>query len=198
MSRSLSEYSDRLLAGYFTSPINKLHNITHALRGKRLFEQYVYMKIFLHGLESSSKGAKATFLRDLFPDIYIPDFKGSLTERMASLNAILAGRKNILLIGSSFGGLMATIYAMGNEDTVDRLVLLAPALNFPDFSDFQLKSVAIPTWMIIGKSDTVTPVEKVMPLARRIFTNLNYNEVEDDHFLARTYRKLAWKTLLQE
>jgi len=156
------------------------------------------MKIFLHGLESSSKGAKATFLRDLFPDIHIPDFKGSLSARMASLNAILAGRKNILLIGSSFGGLMATIYAMENEEAIDRLVLLAPALNFPDFSDFPLKSVAIPTWMIIGKSDTVTPVKKVVPIAKKIFSNLNYNEVDDDHFLSRTFRKFPWKTMLQE
>jgi len=43
------------------------------------------MKIFLHGLESSSRGAKAAFLRDLYPDMLIPDFKGSLAERMASL-----------------------------------------------------------------------------------------------------------------
>jgi predicted esterase YcpF (UPF0227 family) len=97
------------------------------------------MKIFLHGLESSSRGAKAAFLRDLYPDMLIPDFKGSLTERMASLHAILAGQKNIIVIGSSFGGLMATIFA-----------------------------------------------------------NLYYNEVEDDHMLARTFRELDWKTMLYE
>jgi hypothetical protein len=60
------------------------------------------MKIFLHGLESSSKGAKATFLRNNFPDMEIPDFKGGLTERMASLYNILAEQNDVILIGSIF------------------------------------------------------------------------------------------------
>ncbi len=154
------------------------------------------MKIFLHGLESSSKGAKAAFLRDLYQDLLIPDFKGSLSERMASLEAILAGRQNITLIGSSFGGLMATIFAMEKPGVVDRSVLLAPALNFPEFSHYMQQRVEIPTWMIIGRDDTVTPVEKVVPLAREIFATLHFHEVDDDHMLARTFRQLDWKTML--
>jgi pimeloyl-ACP methyl ester carboxylesterase len=144
------------------------------------------MKIFLHGLESSSKGAKATFLRGIFPDMETPDFTGSLAERMASLN----------VIGSSFGGLMATIFAMEHTDSVDRVVLLAPALNFPEFSRYTIHRVNIPAWMIIGRDDNVTPAEKVLPAARKIFATLHYNEVKDDHMLARTFRKFDWKTLL--
>jgi pimeloyl-ACP methyl ester carboxylesterase len=154
------------------------------------------MKIFLHGLESSSRGAKAAFLRDLYPDMKIPDFTGTLSERMASLHHILAGRKNIMLIGSSFGGLMATIFAMENKAAVDRIVLLAPALNFSEFSGYTMQRVDIPAWMIIGRDDTVTPAEKVVPLARRIFAALHYDEADDDHMLARTFRKLDWKTML--
>ncbi|MGB6290000.1 MAG: YqiA/YcfP family alpha/beta fold hydrolase [Desulfobulbales bacterium] len=156
------------------------------------------MKIFLHGLESSSRGAKAAFLRDLYPDMLIPDFKGSLAERMASLHAILAGQKNIIVIGSSFGGLMATIFAMENYEAVIRIVLLAPAFNFPEFSDYTIQRIDIPTWMIIGRDDSVTPRDKVVPQARKIFANLYYNEVEDDHMLARTFRELDWKTMLYE
>jgi pimeloyl-ACP methyl ester carboxylesterase len=154
------------------------------------------MKIFLHGLESSSRGAKAAFLRDLYPDMVIPDLKGSLDERMASIRVILAGQKDIMLIGSSFGGLMATVFAMDNKDAVDRIVLLAPALNFSEFSCYTIRLVSAPTWMIIGRDDSVTPAEKVVPVARRIFTTLSYDEVDDDHLLARTFRKLDWKTML--
>jgi pimeloyl-ACP methyl ester carboxylesterase len=154
------------------------------------------MRIFLHGLESSSKGAKAAFLRGIFPDMETPDFKGSLAERMASLNAVLAGQENVILIGSSFGGLMATIFAMEHTDSVDRIVLLAPALNFPEFSRYTIHRVNIPAWMIIGRDDNVTPAEKVLPMARKIFATLHYNEVKDDHILARTFRKFDWKTLL--
>jgi len=154
------------------------------------------MKIFLHGLESSSKGAKATFLRSLYPEIEIPDFKGSLAERMAALHNILAGQKNIRLIGSSFGGLMATIFAMENPAAVDRIVLLAPALNFPEFAGYTIHRIEIPTWMIIGREDTVTPAEKVIPVARKIFADLHHSEVADDHMLSRTFRELDWESLL--
>jgi len=34
--------------------------------------------IFIHGLEGSSQGVKATLLRGLFPGILTPDFRGSL------------------------------------------------------------------------------------------------------------------------
>ena len=155
-------------------------------------------RIFLHGLESSSKGAKASFLRLLFPDMLIPDFKGNLSERMASLQTILAGRKNVIIAGSSFGGLMATLYAMENQDAVGRLVLLAPALNFPEFSEYKIKGIEVPTRMIIGCDDNVTPVQEVLPLARKIFTDLNYDEVADGHMLAETFRNFDWQTLLAE
>jgi pimeloyl-ACP methyl ester carboxylesterase len=156
------------------------------------------MRIFLHGLESNGRGAKATFLHETFPDIVVPDFTGSLTERMASLRAILAGQRNIIIVGSSFGGLMATIFAMENSDAVDRLVLLAPALNFPEFRQFPLHRIDIPTRMVIGSQDTVTPPGQVVPVAEKIFTALQYDAVDDDHILANTYRKLDWQAMLSE
>jgi pimeloyl-ACP methyl ester carboxylesterase len=158
--------------------------------------RYCMTRIFLHGLESSSKGTKASFLRTLFTDMLIPDFRGSLSERMASLKIILSGREDIIIVGSSFGGLMATLYAMGKPEAVDRLVLLAPALNFPEFSQYELKSLEMPTRIIIGRDDTVTPVKEVLPLARKIFTDLTCNEVDDDHMLAGTFRLFDWQDLL--
>lgn len=154
-------------------------------------------RVFLHGLESSSKGAKARFLQEQFPDMLIPDFTGSLSERMAALTSILAGSRDLMLVGSSFGGLMATIYAMANETDISRLVLLAPALNFPDFSEYMNKRIAVPTWMFIGNDDTVTPAELVVPQARKIFDELYYEEVADDHMLARTFRQFDWQVLLK-
>ena len=34
--------------------------------------------IFIHGLEGTSQGVKATLLRGLFPGLLAPDFPGSL------------------------------------------------------------------------------------------------------------------------
>ena len=154
------------------------------------------MKIFLHGLESSSQGAKAQFLRHLYPDMTMPDFTGSLSERMTVLYDIMEGRHDIILIGSSFGGLMATIFAMENPGAVERLILLAPALNFQEFSRYTLKPLDIRARMIIGRRDTVTPPAIVVPLAQKIFTALQYDTVDDDHLLARTFRDLDWQTMI--
>jgi len=163
-----------------------------------LFRKADYMKIFLHGLESSSRGAKASFLHELYPDMIIPDFSGSLAERMHILKKLLAGHAGIKIVGSSFGGLMATIYAMENKGAVDRIILLAPALNFPEFSGYTIRRLDITAWMVIGSKDTVTPPAEVIPVAGKIFSSLHYEEVEDDHLLAQTFRNLDWQTMLQK
>jgi pimeloyl-ACP methyl ester carboxylesterase len=117
---------------------------------------------------------------------------------MVSLKQILTGEKDITLIGSSFGGLMATIFAMENAEKVARLILLAPALNFPEFSRYTIQRLTTPTWMIIGKDDIVTPPADVVPIADKIFTELHYEEVNDDHILARTFRGLDWHSMLED
>jgi alpha-beta hydrolase superfamily lysophospholipase len=154
------------------------------------------MKIFLHGLESSSRGAKASFLRQLYPDMVMPDFSGSLSERMKTLCAVLNRGKNIILIGSSFGGLMATIFAMEHHGVVNRVILLAPALNFPEFSRYTMRPLDIPARMIIGQKDTVPPPEKVIPMALKIFPALQYDIVDDNHLLADTFRNIDWEAML--
>ena len=94
-------------------------------------------KIFLHGLDSSSKGTKARWFKKHFPGMVIPDFTGSLNDRMKTLSETLAGQNDLVIVGSSFGGLMATMYTQQNQALVKKLILLAPALNFPEFGDQQ-------------------------------------------------------------
>jgi hypothetical protein len=55
--------------------------------------------IFLHGQESNSQGSKARFLRRLFPEMLIPDFTGTLEERMAALYPILGQDAGWRIIG---------------------------------------------------------------------------------------------------
>ena len=50
--------------------------------------------------------------------------------------------------------------------------------------------------MFIGRDDIVTPPEKVVPTAGKIFTDLRYTEVDDDHMLGRTFRTFDWKAML--
>jgi len=153
-------------------------------------------KILLHGLESSSKGTKATYLRQEFPGLLAPDFKGDLPERMAKLEEILAGQAELVMAGSSFGGLMAVLFALENESRVKKLILLAPALNFFDWSAYPQRLIEIPAWLYIGTHDNVTPIRSVEPLARKLLKNLTFNEVEDDHLLHKNFYKIPWAELL--
>ncbi len=154
------------------------------------------MKIlFLHGLDSSSQGTKGRFFRRNFPEIIAPDFQGSLQDRLHDLEKICTSKDKLLMIGSSFGGLMATCYAEKHPTRVRKLILLAPALNFPDFC-VPDNPISIPTMIIIGKKDTVTPPRIVVPHARKSFSNLTIEEVDDDHMLHKTYSNLDWKHLL--
>ena len=53
------------------------------------------MKIFIHGLESSGKGFKGRFFKEIFPEILTPDFRGELFERMSELKKILKDSSDI-------------------------------------------------------------------------------------------------------
>ena len=115
---------------------------------------------------------------------------------MKKLDGILSGESDIKIVGSSFGGLMATIYAVENEPDVDSLVLLAPALNLLGFSKHALKNVSIPVHIYHGTDDKVIPIKSVKQIARKTFSNLNFHTVDDDHFLHKTFKIIDWNTLL--
>ena len=153
--------------------------------------------IFIHGLEGSSQGVKASLLRGLFPEILTPDFPGSLEQRMAQLNGILGGRRNWTMIGSSLGGLMAAMFTIQHPDQVKRLVLLAPALIWPDFAASSPEPVNVPTIIYHGKLDAIVPLAPVQAFAERIFRDLKFYTVDDDHGLYKTVHTIDWPALLE-
>ncbi len=152
--------------------------------------------IFIHGLEGSSQGSKAKMLRNLFPEILIPDFSGTLPQRMELLNAILGERESWILIGSSFGGLMAALFVHRFPKQVDKLILLAPALVWPEFAQLNGDSVPTPTMIFHGIFDQVIPIKLVRELAERVFSNLEFHAVNDDHSLHETAQNIDWKAIL--
>ncbi|MBW2064937.1 MAG: alpha/beta hydrolase [Deltaproteobacteria bacterium] len=153
-------------------------------------------KIFIHGLESSNRGAKALFFKERYPDMVIPDFRGDLPDRMRALESILEGKSDIRLVGSSFGGLMATLFTFQNESKVDRLILLAPAIHMLEEGSHKQGHVFVPVTIYHGTRDEIIPLEGVEKAAKRLFLNLSFNSVEDDHYLHRTFKALDWDRLL--
>jgi pimeloyl-ACP methyl ester carboxylesterase len=154
--------------------------------------------IFIHGLEGSSQGVKAKLLRALFPEIIIPDFSGSLDERMVDLDGILKVAMEWKVIGSSFGGLMGAMYACRNPERLKKLVLLAPALTWPDFANTPVEPISLPVVVYHGTRDEIIPLKAVQMLAERAFLNLDFRVVDDDHGLYQTVHAIDWVALLED
>jgi pimeloyl-ACP methyl ester carboxylesterase len=152
--------------------------------------------IFLHGLEGSSQGTKAQFLRQIFPPMHIPDFSGDIDERMAQLAPTLGTHAGWTIIGSSFGGLMGALWTCAHPERVRRLILLAPALDRPPFGTQPPSPVAVPTTVYHGTQDDVVSLEEVRRLAEQVFTALTFHVVDDDHQLRATVAALDWQALV--
>lgn len=150
---------------------------------------------FLHGLDSSGRGTKGTFFLRTFPQVRCPDFSGDLATRLTQLQHLCADQRQLTLIGSSFGGLMATCFAIDRPEQVARLILLAPALNFAEYVPPET-AIEIPTLLVVGRRDVVTPPDPVLPLARKTFACLEEQLVDDDHMLHDTFRRLPWHELI--
>jgi predicted esterase len=154
-------------------------------------------KVFIHGLDGGSNGTKGRFFRKTCPDMLIEDFSGTLQQRMDKLNRLLFDKTSLIIIGSSFGGLMGAIFACKNPERVKKLILLAPALTFPEFEAYLQEKIDIAVTIYHGQNDDVISVGPVHEIARIVFRNLTSNVVEDDHVLSNTFISMDWDGLLE-
>ena len=123
------------------------------------------------------------------------NYTGELSQRLSQLEEQLTGMDDLILVGSSFGGLMATCFALRQPERCRRLILLAPALNFSEYR-MPAEKIAVPTVLVMGRHDTVCPPEVVQPRAEATFSNLHIRLEDDDHMLHTSFPALDWATLL--
>ena len=154
-------------------------------------------RVFIHGLESTSQGAKGQFFRKHFPEMIIEDFAGNFTERMRKLSGLLTGKNHLMLVGSSYGGLMAAQFAVQNESRVQKMILLAPALDLPEFSAGVQQQLNLPVIIYHGADDNIVNPYAVKNIAGKVFRQLEYHLVDDDHSLHKTFSSLAWTEILE-
>ena len=151
---------------------------------------------FLHGLDSSPQGTKASLLRAYDPRCLIPNLPPDINERLKVLEHGL--REPMLIVGSSLGGLTALMYAMSHPEMVNGLVLLAPAVGikiedlFTEEHKRIMSSVyipqGIPTKLIVGLRDEVIPLDSIRAMIERSpdTGNIQLLEVDDDHDLHKS------------
>ena len=154
--------------------------------------------VFIHGLESTAQGTKGQFFRQFFPQMIIEDYTGDFTTRMRKLDSLLSGMNDLILVGSSYGGLMATQHVIDNENKVKKMILLAPALNLPEFRPPGHTKLQMSVIIYHGTSDDVVDPYTVKTIALKYFSNLEHNFVDDDHSLHKSFPLIDWKRLLIE
>lgn len=154
-------------------------------------------RVFIHGLESSGKGTKGLFFSENYPNMIIEDYYGPLSARMDTLQKVLEGKDALIIVGSSYGGLMAVLFACANPERVKKLILLAPALELQEeFSEFKDRRLDIPVIVYHGRHDDVVPVEPVRKIAADMFPNLEHHIIDDNHSIEKNFKLLDWKRLL--
>ncbi len=126
----------------------------------------------------------------------IPYFIGDISTRMLKLNEILINKKGIIMIGSSLGGLMAALYAFQNQDRIKKLILLAPALNLLEFTPYLSEKFTLPVYIFHGKKDEVIPPKSIQAIAKKVFVNLTFTMLDDDHRLSKTFTLIDWPQLI--
>ena len=116
------------------------------------------LKIFyLHGFASSARSSKAAFvagkLREHGIELHTPDFNEpdfstlTITRMVDQVGQAIAGVTGpVVLIGSSLGAFVAVQVALKHAGRIDRLVLLAPALDFGGNRMRSLGDVGLDEW----------------------------------------------------
>lgn len=136
--------------------------------------------IYLHGFASSAQSAKARRLAERLalygidlesPDFNEPAFETLTITRMLRqvAEAIGAGSAPAALIGSSLGAFVA-VHAAARHTAVDRLILLAPALDFATNRLRELGSDGLARWQASGRLDVFHfAYGRVMPVGYALY-----------------------------
>lgn len=117
--------------------------------------------VYLHGFASSPLSAKAQFFQRKFSDLGIDcqippldrnDFEElTITNQLEVIGEAVRGEK-VTLMGSSLGGYLAALYAARHAN-IDRLILLAPAFQFPSRWRNRFTAAEFAEWQAKGSRD---------------------------------------------
>ncbi len=142
--------------------------------------------VFLHGLESGPHGSKYQALREIDPDVIAPDCSGldRIAERLLVIERCLEGVEKMMIVGSSFGGLAALLFAQrpGNRERVAGCLLCAPAISLA--APGEITWVPQNTIVLQGLQDDLVPWQESEAFCNE--HQLEFILVDDDHRLSNS------------
>lgn len=145
------------------------------------------MLVWAHGLWGSPNGSKVTAIRESGIEVISPDFNEmELIDRVELLKETIE-IGNVVLAGSSWGGLACALTAIQIPEKLKGLLLLAPALHYPESpNDEPEKLIApdnVPVTIIHSTTDDIVPISASKNYIERSGNNVQLIEVEDNHVL---------------
>jgi pimeloyl-ACP methyl ester carboxylesterase len=149
--------------------------------------------VFLHGLESDPHGSKFHTLNALgLGEVLAPNCQhvNAPEERLRIIEAALLGKTELVLVGSSFGGLMALKFAAAHPHQVAGMVLCAPAVHRTEARLLPpAMNLRIPVRVLQGEDDATVPLTSVAHYCAD--NRLPLTVVKDGHRLQESHEILA-------
>jgi len=138
--------------------------------------------VYLHGFASSAGSTKGTFftakLREHGVTVHSPDFNApdfstlTITRMIQQVDQVIdrLPREPVTLIGSSLGGFVALQVSM--RRAIERLVLLAPAIDFSGNRLRELGDRGLDEWKRTGELNVFHyGFGRMMPLGYQLYTD---------------------------
>ena len=145
------------------------------------------MLVWAHGLWGSPNGSKITAIRESGIEVISPDFNEmELIDRVKLIEKTIESG-NIVLAGSSWGGLACALAAQRTPEKIKGLLLLAPALQYPEPPNNNPENLVapenIPVTIIHSITDDIVPISASKDYIERSKDNVKLIEIEDSHVL---------------
>jgi predicted alpha/beta hydrolase family esterase len=156
------------------------------------------MLIWAHGLWGSPNGSKITAIRDSGIEVISHDFNDmELIDRVELLEKTMEVG-NVVLAGSSWGGLACALAAQRKSDKLKGLLLLAPALHYPEPPNNNPEDLVapkeIPVTIIHSIEDDIVPISASKDYIKRSGNNIKLIEVNDNHVLENSIELIIFET----
>jgi predicted esterase len=107
-------------------------------------------------------------------------------------------KEEIVLAGSSYGGLACALVAQQHPKQIKGMLLLAPALHLPETpNDVPEDLVApnnLPITIIHSTTDEIVPISASQDYIGRSGNNINLIKVEDSHVLENSIELIILET----